>query len=91
MSRRQRLIRASLRLRVELSPWSDPFLFAATAAALVVHVAALYLPPTQLILRVQAFDLVTWVWMSVVAGSIILAMELHTWLRVRPGGLGPPT
>ena len=35
------------------SPFSNPFLFIATAAALLIHVAALYLGPTQVLLRVE--------------------------------------
>ena len=35
------------------SPFSNPFLLAATAAAFVVHAGALYVPATQLVLRVE--------------------------------------
>ncbi|HVQ76987.1 MAG TPA: HAD-IC family P-type ATPase, partial [Candidatus Binatia bacterium] len=48
--------RSERRSVLSLSPWSNPFLFAATAAALLVHVAALYLPPTQFLLRVEPLD-----------------------------------
>jgi Ca2+-transporting ATPase len=64
-----------------LSPWSNPFLFAATAAALAVHVAALYLPPTQFLLRVEPLELDSWVRMAVVASTILLAVEAHKVLR----------
>jgi Ca2+-transporting ATPase len=64
-----------------LSPWSNPFLFVATAAALAVHAAALYLPPTRFILRVEPLDLASWVRMTAVALTIIVAMELHKLLR----------
>jgi magnesium-transporting ATPase (P-type) len=33
-----------------MSPWSNPFLFLATATAFIIHAAALYLPWTQFIL-----------------------------------------
>jgi magnesium-transporting ATPase (P-type) len=69
------------------SPLSNPFLFAATAAALLVHVAALYMPATQIVLRVEPLDRHTWFRAVTVAVSIIVAMELHKLLR-RPGG-GP--
>jgi Ca2+-transporting ATPase len=72
-----------------LSPWSNPFLFAATAAALLVHVAALYVPPTQFLLRVEALDAGTWIRMALVASTILVAVEAHKWLR-RPGSSRPP-
>jgi magnesium-transporting ATPase (P-type) len=64
-----------------LSPWSNPFLFAATAAALLVHVAALYLPPTQFLLRVEPLDLGTWVRMALIASTILVAIEIDKRLR----------
>ena len=67
-----------------LSPWSNPFLFVATAAALLVHVAALYLAPTQFLLRVEPLDLGAWARMVVVASTIVVAVEAHKWLRRPP-------
>jgi magnesium-transporting ATPase (P-type) len=63
------------------SPVSNPFLFVATAAALAVHAAALYLPPTQYVLRVEPIEPEVWVRMAAVAFSIIAAVELHKLLR----------
>ena len=67
-----------------ISPFSNPFLFVASSVALAVHVAALYLPATQFVLRVVPVDAATWLRMILVAASIIVAMELHKRLR-RPG------
>jgi Ca2+-transporting ATPase len=65
-----------------LSPWSNPFLFAATGAALLVHVAALHLSPTtRFLLRVEPLDLGAWVRMVAVASTILIAMEAHKLLR----------
>jgi hypothetical protein len=64
-----------------LSPWSNPFLFVATAAALLVHAAARYLAPTQFLLRVEPLDLDAWVRMAVVASTILVAIEAHKVLR----------
>jgi Ca2+-transporting ATPase len=64
-----------------LSPWSNPFLFAATAAALLVHVAALYLPPTQFLLRVEPLDAGAWIRMALVASTILIAIEAHKLVR----------
>jgi Ca2+-transporting ATPase len=75
--------RSERRSLFRLSPWSNPFLFVATAAALLVHGTALYLPPTQFVLRVQALDFATWARMAVVAAAILAVMELHKMLRVR--------
>jgi Ca2+-transporting ATPase len=71
------------------SPWSNKLLFVATIAALGLHVAALYLPPTQYVLRVEPIGLGAWIRIVVVATSILVAMELHKALRrsigPRPG------
>jgi Ca2+-transporting ATPase len=63
------------------SPLSNPFLFYATMAALAVHAAALYLPPTQYVLRVEPIELGAWLRIALVAGSVILAVEAHKLLR----------
>lgn len=63
------------------NPISNPFLFIATAAALIVHIGALYLGPTQYILRVEPIGLDAWVRMLAVALSIIAAVEVHKLLR----------
>jgi len=64
-----------------LSPWSNPFLFVATAAAVLVHVAALYLPPTQFLLRVEPLDAGAWIRMALVASTILIAIEAHKLVR----------
>jgi len=66
-----------------ISPWSNPFLFVATAAAFVIHAAALYLPWTQLILRIEPIELDAWIRILLIAFSIIVAMELHKLVRRR--------
>jgi Ca2+-transporting ATPase len=63
------------------NPFSNRFLFAATAAALMVHIAALYLPMTQYVLRIVPLDLAAWLHMIVIASTIIVVVELHKWLR----------
>jgi Ca2+-transporting ATPase len=67
------------------SPWSNKLLFVATLAALGVHVAALYLPPTQYVLRVEPIGLGAWFRIVAVATSILVAMELHKALRGSAG------
>jgi len=63
------------------SPLSNPFLLAATIAAVGVHVLALHLPFTQYVLRVEPIGLGAWIRIVVMATTIILAMELHKLLR----------
>jgi Ca2+-transporting ATPase len=63
------------------SPISNPFLFIATATALAIHVAAMYLPPTQYVLRIEPLDLMTWARMIAVASSVIVVVEVHKLLR----------
>ncbi len=67
------------------SPWSNKLLFVATIAALGIHVAALYFPPTQYVLRVEPIGLGAWVRIVAVATSILVAMELHKALRGAAG------
>ncbi len=62
--------------------FSNPFLLVATLGGLAVHVVALYLPPTQYLLRVEPLDLASWVKIVAVAASILVVMELHKlWRR----------
>jgi Ca2+-transporting ATPase len=63
------------------NPLSNPFLFVATVAALGVHVAALYLPFTQYVLRVEPIGPGAWVRIVAMATSILVAMELHKFVR----------
>lgn len=70
------------------SVFSNRFLLVATATALTVHVAALYLSPTQYILRVEPIDLESWVRIVLVGSTILVAVELHKLLR--RGGPGHP-
>jgi magnesium-transporting ATPase (P-type) len=63
------------------SPLSNRLLFVGSAAALAVHAAALYFPPTQAALRVEPLDLRTWAEILAVALSVAVAVELHKLLR----------
>jgi calcium-translocating P-type ATPase len=65
------------------SPFSNPFLFLATIAALGIHVGALYFAPTQLVLRVEPLERDAWIRIVGVAASIVVAMEVHKLLRSR--------
>lgn len=71
------------------SPLSNPFLFYATLAAVGVHTVALYLPPTQYVLRVEPIDLDAWLRIVVVASTVLVVSEVHKLLR-RPRRPGMP-
>jgi len=65
------------------NPFSNKFLFVATVAALGIHIAALYLPPTQFVLRVEPIGIDAWFRIVAIATSIIVVMEVHKALRRR--------
>ncbi len=62
---------------LRLSPWSNPFLITATAAAVGIHVAALQFPPTQYVLRVEPIGITAWLRIVAVGSTIVVAMEAH--------------
>jgi len=66
-----------------VSPRTNPFLSVATAIAVSVHVAALYLPPTQFVLRVEPIDLAAWGRIVPAASTIIVAVEIDKLVRRR--------
>jgi Ca2+-transporting ATPase len=66
-----------------LSPFSNRFLLIAAVVAMTVHVAALYLPPTQFVLRVEPLDLAAWMRIVPVAGVIVVVVELDKAIRRR--------
>lgn len=63
------------------NPFSNRLLFLATGAALTVHIGALYLPPTQYLLRIEPIDPGAWMRIVLVATSILFAMEAHKYVR----------
>lgn len=66
-----------------ISPISNPFLFAATLAAVGLHVLALYFPPTQYILRVEPIGIDAWGRIILTASTILIVMEADKFLRRR--------
>jgi Ca2+-transporting ATPase len=66
-----------------MSPFSNPFLLIAVVGAFAISAVALYLPVTQLILRVEPIEIDAWLRIILVASSIIVAMEAHKALRRR--------
>ena len=54
------------------------------AASALLHVGAMYFPPTQQLLRLQPLTLDTWLRIALVSVSILAAVELHKLLRRGP-------
>jgi Ca2+-transporting ATPase len=75
--------RTESRSALRVNPLANPFLLVATVAALGVHVAALYLPPTQWLLRVEPIDPQAWVRIVAVATTVLVAVEIDKFLRRR--------
>jgi Ca2+-transporting ATPase len=67
-----------------LNPFSNRFLLFGVGASLILHVAAMYWGPTQRLLHLEPLDLETWARIVMVAGSILVAVELHKRLRPIP-------
>jgi magnesium-transporting ATPase (P-type) len=76
--------RSDYRSAFRVSPFSNPFLLVAVAAAIVIHVGALYFPLTQFVLRVEPIPLDTWIRIIGIALSIIVAVEIHKFIRRPP-------
>jgi len=75
--------RAETQSILRINPLSNRFLFVAAVVAMSLHVAALYLPPTQYVLRVEPIDLAAWVRLVPIAASILVVVELDKAVRRR--------
>ncbi|RDH78125.1 HAD family hydrolase [Mycolicibacterium moriokaense] len=75
--------RSTNRSLFTLKPWANPLLFWASLAALSLHVAATYLPPFQYILAIEPLSGAAWVRATVVATTILIAVEAHKAVRRR--------
>jgi magnesium-transporting ATPase (P-type) len=78
--------RSERRSLFRLNPFGNPLLFLAIVASIAIHAVALYLGPTQYLLRVEPLDLWTWGRAALVAGSVVVVSELHKWLRASERG-----
>jgi magnesium-transporting ATPase (P-type) len=71
--------RSETRSALTLSPLRSPFLLTGAICAFLVHVAAMYLPLLQSVLRTEPVSLTSWVTMVGLALTIFVAMEIHKW------------
>jgi magnesium-transporting ATPase (P-type) len=80
--------RSDRRSVLEVPLTSNRFLLLAQAGALGVHVGALHLPFTQLVLRVEPIGLDAWWRLVLVASSVLVVVELDKLVRRRGAGRG---
>ncbi len=73
--------RSEERSAFSLNPFSNRFLFFGVGLSLLLHVGALYLPVTQTLLHLQPLTVDSWLRITGVAATVIVAVELHKWLR----------
>jgi Ca2+-transporting ATPase len=84
--------RSERRSLFRLNPFSNRFLLVGTVAAVGIHLVALYVPPAQFVLRVAPIDIAAWIRIILVAATVIVAVEVHKWLRrTWPGSLACQT
>ena len=75
--------RSASRSFLQINPLSNPILLSASLGALLIHVLALYLPPMQYVLRIEPIDLDAWLRSLACAATILVAVELHKYVRNR--------
>jgi magnesium-transporting ATPase (P-type) len=62
-----------------LSPLRSPMLLLGAVAALLIHVASMYIPLMQDVLGTQPVSLTTWLVVAALAVTVVPAIELHKW------------
>ena len=73
-----------------MNPFGNRFLAIAVVVALLIHVAASYWGPTQLLLQIEPVTAEGWARIAVVMVAVALVSDLHKWIRSRKG-IGPWT
>lgn len=77
--------RSESRSLFRVNPLSNRFLVMAQAGALALHVGALYVAPTQFVLRLEPIGPEAWIRIVVMSIPVVIAVELHKLLRGRRG------
>jgi len=75
--------RSANRSFLQLNPLSNPILLGASLGALLIHALSLYLPPMQYVLRTEPIGLDAWLRGLACAATILVAVELHKYVRNR--------
>ncbi|MFG0332137.1 MAG: cation-translocating P-type ATPase [Maioricimonas sp. JB049] len=71
--------RSETRSAFALSPLRSPILLLGAVAALLIHVASMYVPLMQDVLATQPVSLTMWIAVVALAVTIVPALELHKW------------
>jgi Ca2+-transporting ATPase len=66
------------------NPFTNRLLLFGVAGSALLHVGAMYFPPTQQLLRLEPLALDTWLRIAAVSLSILATVELHKLLRPGP-------
>lgn len=74
-----------------MNPFSNRFLFFGVGLSLLLHIGAMYFPPSQRLIRLEPLDLATWMRIIAVASTVVVAVELHKWLRRSHEGAALPS
>lgn len=71
--------RSETKSALALSPFRSPILLGGVLLALSIHLAAMFTPWGQTVLRVEPLDLTTMVCLWALALSVFVALEIHKW------------
>lgn len=74
-------VRSLWRSSFRVDPRSNPFLLFATLGGVALQIIALYLPPTQYLLRLEPISRDAWVRIVLVGVMVLLAVEVHKRVR----------
>jgi magnesium-transporting ATPase (P-type) len=77
--------RSETRYAVRMSPLRSPVLFAGTLAAFLVHLAAMYVPLGQRVLRTEPVGAGSWAALVGLGATILVIMEIDKAARARRG------
>ncbi len=78
--------RSERRSAFAISPLRNPFLLWGALGAQGLHIASLYLPPLQVVLRTQPVTLMMWMTLFVMALSVLVVEEIAKAVRRRSDG-----
>ena len=80
--------RSERRSAFTTSPFSNRFLFFGVLGSALLHIAAMYFPPTQRLLHLEPLRGDSWLRIAATAVTILAVVELHKLLRYRAGPSG---
>ena len=69
--------RSETRSVLEKNPFSNPLLLGGTITALIVHLIAIHVGPTQLLLGVEPIAVETWIRILLIAPTVLIVAEAH--------------